>query len=145
MNEQINNRCLALLPAGDPHYGKLFHQLFALAIMKAGRMPFRIQESSTQPLPIDVLLQEITRADAVFADLSENSLDIWLALGCALVLKKPICLISSKLEFSLPIDIQDLEIIPYPATPFPSDYAELEQNIVEHLLAKRPPTGTRQT
>jgi len=143
MSEQINNRCLALLPSGNPHYGKLFQELFSLAIMKAGMMPFRMQESSIEPLPIDVLVQEIVKADAVFADLSENSLDIWLALGCARALKKPICLISSKLEFSLPLDIQDLEIIPYPATPFPSDYAELEQNIIEQLLAKRPQTEPR--
>jgi hypothetical protein len=142
MSEQKNNRCLALLPAAGLHYDKLFHELFSLAIMKAGmipfRIPFRLEASSPKPLPIDVLLHEIANADALFADLSENSLDIWLALGCALALKKPICLISSRLEFSLPLDIQDLEIIPYPATPFPSDYAELEQNIIEQLLAKRP-------
>jgi hypothetical protein len=137
MNEQKNNRCFVLLPAGDPHYGKLFHELFSLAIIEGGMVPYRLQENSTKPFPIDVLMQEIAKADAVFADLSENSIDIWFALGCALALKKPLCLISSRLEFSLPLDIQDLEIIPYPGTPFPSDYTELEQNIIEQLLARR--------
>jgi hypothetical protein len=137
MSELKRNRCFALLPPGDPHYAKLFHELFSLAIIEAGMIPYCLQESSSEPLPIDVLLQEIAKADAIFADLSENSVDIWFALGCALALKKPLCLISSRLEFSVPLDIQDLEIIPYPATPFPSDYAELEQNIIEQL-AKRP-------
>jgi hypothetical protein len=141
MNDPINNRCFVLLPSGDPHYGKLFHELFSLAIIEAGMIPYRIQESSPEPLLIDVLLQEIAKADAIFADLSENSVDIWFALGCALALKKPLCLISSRLEFSLPLDIQDLDIIPYPATSFPSDYAELEQNIIEQLLAQRTQTG----
>jgi hypothetical protein len=142
MSELKGNRCFALLPPGDPHYAKLFHELFSLAIIEAGMIPYRLQESSSEPLPIDVLLQEIAKADAIFADLSENSVDIWFALGCALALKKPLCLISSRLEFSIPLDIQDLEIIPYPATPFPSDYAELEQNIIEQLQPKRPQAST---
>jgi hypothetical protein len=140
MSEQKNNRCFVLLPAGNPHYTKLFHELFSLAILEAGMLPHRLKESPKKPLSIDVFLKEIAKADAVFADLSENSIEIWFALGCALTLKKPLCLISSKLEFSLPLDIQDLEIIPYPATPFPSDYTELEQNIVEQLLAARTKT-----
>jgi hypothetical protein len=139
MNEQKNNRCFVLLPAGDPHYSKLFHELFSIAIIEAGMVPCRLPEDSTKPFPIDGLMQEIAKADAVFADLSENSVDIWFSLGCALALRKPLCLISAKLEFSLPLDIQDLEIIPYPATPFPSDYTELEQNIIEQLLAGFPP------
>jgi hypothetical protein len=142
MSELKGNRCFALLPPGDSHYAKLFHELFSLAIIEAGMIPYRLQESSSEPLPIDVLLQEIAKADAIFADLSEKGVDIWFALGCALALKKPLCLISSRLEFSVPLDIQDLEIIPYPATPFPSDYAELEQNIIEQLLAKRTQAGT---
>jgi hypothetical protein len=141
MSELKGNRCFALLPSVDPHYAKLFHELFSLAIVEAGMIPYCLQENSSEPLPIDVLLQEIAKADAIFADLSENSVDIWFALGCALALKKPLCLISSRLEFSLPLDIQDLEIIPYPATPFPSDYTELEQNIIEQL-AKRPQAVT---
>ena len=142
MSELKRNRCFALLPPGHPHYAKLFDELFSLAIVEAGMIPYCLHESSSEPLPIDVLLQEIAKADAIFADLSENSVDIWFALGCALALKKPLCLISSRLEFSLPLDIQDLAIIPYPATPFPSDYSELEQNIIEQLSAKRTQTGT---
>jgi hypothetical protein len=142
MSELKRNRCFALLPPGHPHYAKLFHELFSLAIVEAGMIPYCLQESSSEPLPINVLLEEIAKADAIFADLSENSVDIWFALGCALCLKKPLCLISSRLEFSLPLDIQDLDIIPYPASPFPSDYAELEQNIIEQLSAKRTQAGT---
>jgi hypothetical protein len=133
MNEHTNNQCLVLLPAGTAHYPRLFDELFASAIVRAGLVPYRIQENSAAPLPIDVLIREIAAADAIFADLSQSDLDIWFALGCALTLKKPLCLISSRLEFSLPIDIQDLDIIPYSAHPFPSDYKELEQNIVEQL------------
>jgi hypothetical protein len=138
MSEQKDKRCFVLLPAGNPHYVTLFEELFSLAIMKAGLIPYRLQQSHTTPLPIEMLVQELGAADAVFADLSQNDVDIWFALGCALALSKPLCLVSSRLEFSLPLDIQDLEIIPYPVTAFPSDFKDLQQNITEQLLAQLP-------
>jgi hypothetical protein len=143
MSEQANNRCFVLLPAGNPHYTRLFDELFAFAIIEAGLLPWR-HEDPTAPLPIEVLVQEIIKADAIFADLSQNDADIWFALGCALTLRKPLCVISSRLEFSLPLDIQDLDIIPYPIAPFPGDYRELQQNITEQLQAKLPKSITLQ-
>src|SRR5271156_6289689 len=138
MTEQSSNRCVVLLPAGSPHYVRLFDELFTLAIREAGLVPHRIQQSPTEPFPIDRLIQELTAAAAVFADLTANCDDIWFALGCAVALKKPLCLVSSRLEFSPPLNIQDMEIIPYPAAPFPSDYRELKKNIANRLLPRRP-------
>ena len=138
MTDQSSNRCVVLLPAGSPHYVRLFDELFALAIREAGLVPHRIQQSPAEPFPIDRLIQELTAAAAVFADLTVNCDDIWFALGCAVALKKPLCLISSRLDFSPPLNIQDMEIIPYPAAPFPSDYRELKKNIANRLLPRRP-------
>jgi hypothetical protein len=138
MTEQSSNRCVVLLPAGNPHYVRLFDELFTLAIREAGLVPHHIQQSPTEPFPIDRLIQELTAAAAVFADLTVNCDDIWFALGCAVALKKPLCLISSRLDFSPPLNIQDMEIIPYPAAPFPSDYRELKKNIANRLLPRRP-------
>jgi len=139
MTEQSSNRCVVLLPAGDPHYVRLFDELFALAIKEAGLVPHRIAQSLTDPFPIDRLVREIATASAVFADLSQNSDEIWFTLGLAVALKKQLCLVSSTLEFSLPLNIQDFEIIRYPAAPLPSDYRELERSITDQLQAK-PPT-----
>jgi hypothetical protein len=138
MTEQSSNRCVVLLPAGSPHYVRLFDELFALAIREAGLVPHRIQQSPTEPFPIDRLIQELTAAAAVFADLTVNCDEIWFALGCAVALKKPLCLISSRLDLSPPLNIQDMEIISYPAAPFPSDYRELKKNIANRLLPRRP-------
>jgi hypothetical protein len=138
MTEQSSNRCVVLLPAGDPHFARLFDELFAPAITEAGLLPCRIEQVSAEPLPIDRLVREIEKADAVFADLSQSGAEIWFALGCALAHRKPLCLVSSKLEFSHPLNIQDLEIIPYPVTPFPSSYSQLKKNITHQLMVKRP-------
>jgi hypothetical protein len=138
MTEQSSNRCVVLLPAGDPHFARLFDELFAPAITEAGMLPCRIEQVSAEPLPIDRLVREIEKADAVFADLSQGGAEIWFALGCALAHRKPLCLVSSKLEFSHPLNIQDLEIIPYPVTPFPSSYSQLKKSITHQLMVKRP-------
>jgi hypothetical protein len=138
MTDQSSNRCVVLLPPGSPHYVRLFDELFSLAIREAGLVPHRIQQSLTEPFPIDRLIQDLTAAAAVFADLTINCDEIWFALGCAVALKKPLCLISSKLDFSPPLNLQDMEIIPYPAAPFPSDYRELKKNIANRLLPRRP-------
>jgi hypothetical protein len=144
MTEQSSNRCVVLLPAGSTHYDRLFDELFAVAIREAGLAPHHIQQSPTEPLPIDRLLHEITTAAALFADLSQNDDEIWFALGCAVALRKPLCLISSKLELSHPLNNQDLKIIPYPAAPLPSDYSALRQNITAQLLPRRPKEITPQ-
>src|ERR1700733_14498920 len=138
MTDQSSNRCVVLLPAGNPHYVRLFDELFTLAIREAGLVPHRIQQSPTEPFPIDRLIQDLTAAAAVFADLTVNSDDIWFALGCAVALKKTLCLISSRLDLSPPLNIQDMQIISYPAAPFPSDYRELKKNIANRLLPRRP-------
>jgi hypothetical protein len=138
MTEQSSNRCVVLLPAADPRFTRLFDELFTVAITEAGLVPHRIEQIAAEHLPVDRLVREIAKADVVFADLSESSDEIWFALGCALALAKPLCLISSTLEFSLPLNIQNLEIIPYPTAPFPRDYIELRLGITHQLLTKRP-------
>jgi hypothetical protein len=138
MSEQSSKRCVVLIPAGNTHYTRLFDELFSPAITEARLVPHCIHQSLTEPLPIDSLVHEIAEAAAVFADLSQNSDEIWLALGCAVALRKPLCLVSSRLDFNLRLDIQDLDIIPYPAAPFPSDYTQLKHGITNQLLLMRP-------
>jgi hypothetical protein len=138
MTEQSNNRCIVLLPAADPRFTRLFDELFNAAITEAGLVPHRIEQTAAEHPPVDRLIREIAKADVVFADLSESSDEIWLALGCALALNKQLCLISSTLEFSLPLNLQGLDILPYPAAPFPRDYTELRLGITHQLLTKRP-------
>jgi hypothetical protein len=138
MSEHMNNRCFVLLPTGAPHYTRLFDEVFSIAIMEAGLVPYRVQQSPLEPLLIDLLLHEVAKADTILADLSQNGEEIWFALGSAFALKKRLCLISSKIDFSPPLNIRSLKIISYPSVPFPSDYRELEVKIKNQLLGKEP-------
>lgn len=139
MSESNKKQCIVLLPPG-PFFDRLFDEVLELAIRETGLMPWRIQRSSLSPTPINIFVDEIEQAEALFADISENNADIWLAVGCAVSLGKPLCLISSRMDSSLPLGIQYLPLIPYPADAFPSDYFQLQQNISAQLSAIMPQT-----
>jgi hypothetical protein len=143
MSERNKKRCMVLLPSGS-HYEQLFDEILELAIIETGLAPSRIHWNSLSPTPINVFVDEIDQADALFADISENTAEIWLAVGCAVSLGKPLCLISSRLDSSLPFGIQYLPLISYPADAFPSDYAQLQQNISAQLSAIMPQPGSEQ-
>jgi hypothetical protein len=143
MSERNKKRCIVLLPSG-PHYERLFEEILKPAIIETGLTPSRIHRNSLSPTPINVFVDEIDQADALFADTSENTPEIWLAVGCAVSLGKPLCLISSTLDSSPSLTIEYLPLIPYPADAFPSDYAQLRQNISAQLSAIMPQSNSAQ-
>jgi hypothetical protein len=137
MSERDKKQCIVLLPFG-PYYERLFDEILVHAILETGVTPFRPQRSASTPTPVNVIVDEIEQSSALVADISENTAEIWLTIGCAIALGIPFCLISSRLNSSVPLGIQYLPIIPYPADAFPSDYAQLQQNISAHLSAILP-------
>jgi hypothetical protein len=137
MSERNKNRCAVLLPPGQ-HFERLFDEILEFAILDTGLIPFRLQHRSQSPIPINVFVEEIEQAGALFADISEHVPEIWMAVGCAAALGSPLCLISSRHESSLPLGIEHLPLIAYPAHAFPADYIQLQQNITAQLSAIMP-------
>jgi len=137
MSERNKKQCIVLLPP-SLYFDRLFGEILESAIIETGLAPSRIHRSSLSPTPVNVFVDEIEQAEALFADVSENTAEIWLAIGCAVALGKPLCLISSRLDSSLSLGIQYLPLIPYPADALPSDYAQLQQNILAQLSAIMP-------
>jgi hypothetical protein len=143
MSEPDKKRCIVLLPAG-PHFERLFEEVLEGAIRKTGLMPSRLYWNAFSPTPIHLFVDEIEQAKALVADISEHTDEIWLAIGCAVALGKPLCLISSAPESNLPLGIQYLPHIAYPLDAFPSDYIQLQQNLSAQLSAIIPQADTTQ-
>ena len=137
MSDRDQRQCIVLLPSG-PYYDRLFDEVLESAIVETGLAPSRIDRSSLSPTPVNIFVDEIEQADALFADVSENIAEIWLAVGCAIAIGKPLCLISSRLDPRLPLGIQYLPLIPYPDHALPSDYVQLKQTITGRLSALLP-------
>ena len=143
MSEPNKKRCIVLLPSG-PHFEHLFDEVLELAITKTGLVPSRLYWNAFSPTPIHIFVDEIEQAEALVADISEHTNEIWLAVGCAVALGKPLCLISSALEANAPLGIQYLPHISYPVDAFPGDYIELQQKIHAQLSAIMPHANTSQ-
>jgi hypothetical protein len=137
MNEGTKNRCVVLLPAGA-HYERLFDEILELAIIETGLVPVWSKQIAKSPTSVNVFVDEIEHANTLFADISENTPEIWLAIGCALSLGKPLCLISSQVNPGLPLAIQELPVISYPTDAFPSDYIRLQQSITKQISVTSP-------
>jgi hypothetical protein len=137
MSERNQKRCIVLLPSG-PHFERLFQEVLELAINKTGLVPSRLYWNAFSPTPIHIFVDEIEQAEALVADISEHTDEIWLAVGCAIALGKPLCLISSAPDSNLPLGILYLPHIPYPLDAFPNDYIQLQQNIYAQLSAILP-------
>ena len=139
MSEPNKKRCIVLLPSG-PAFERLF-EVLEIAIGKTGLVPSRLYWSAFAPTPIHLFVNEIEQAEALVADISEHTDEIWLAVGCAVALGKPLCLISSAQESRLS-GIQYLPHISYPVDASPSDYLELQHNITAQLSAIMPRANT---
>ncbi|HXC95648.1 MAG TPA: hypothetical protein VNU92_08095 [Edaphobacter sp.] len=133
MSERTQRRCIVLLPPG-PHYDRLFNEILDPVLFNAGLASYQFQRDSPS-IPIDIFVDEIEQAEVLFADVSENTPEIWIAAGCAMALGKPLVLISSD---AIPLGIQ-YPLIPYPADAFPGDYIQLQQNIADRLSSALAP------
>jgi len=143
MSERSKRQCIVLLPSGQ-HFERLFDEVLEIAISKTGLVPSRLYWNAFAPTPIHLFVDEIEQADALIADISEHTEEIWLAIGCAVALGKPLCLLSSSLQSNLPLGIQYLPHISYPVDAFPRDYIELQQKIYAQLSAIMPQANTSQ-
>lgn len=137
MNIVNQRHCLVMLPLSR-NFQRLYDEVLELAVIETGLTPRLIQQNAQYPTPINVFVDEIEQAGALLADISDNTAEIWLAVGCAISLGKPLCLISSRSESQQPMGIQYLPLIPYPAAAFPSDYIQLQHNISAQLSAIMP-------
>jgi hypothetical protein len=134
MSERNQKQCIVLLPFG-PHYERLFDEILQPVFVETGFFPRRLQPNPPSAIPIDLFVDEIEQADALFADVSENIPELWVAAGCAAALGKPLCLISCTLNSASPLGIQYLPLISYRAQAFPSDYFQLQHNIAARFSA----------
>jgi hypothetical protein len=143
MSETNKKRCMVLLPSG-PHFERLFDEVLQHPINQTGLVPTRLYWNAISPTPIHIFIDQIEQAEALVADVSEHTNEIWFAVGCAVALGKPLCLISSAVQSNLSLGIQHLPHISYPVDASPNDYIELQHTISAQLSAVMPHANTTQ-
>ena len=76
MSERNKEKCLVLLPSG-PHFERLFEEALEIAIRNTGLVPSRLYWNAFSPTPVHLFVDEIEQAEAVVADTSAHTEEIW--------------------------------------------------------------------
>lgn len=130
---EIKKRCFVIQRFDEGRYDRLYEEVFEPAIRRAGFEAYRVDRDAGASVPIDTIEREIVAADACFAELSEDAPNIWFELGLSRAKQKPLCLICSDKREKFPFDIQHRQIISYPASALPTEFAELGRKIEARL------------
>jgi hypothetical protein len=131
----MENRCFVMQHFDKGRYDQLYEEIFSPAIKGASLTPYRVDKDPAASIPIDTVAEQIAASVACFAELSEDNPNVWFELGFAIAKDKPLCLVCSTARKKFPFDVQHRQIIQYSDDPVPSDFAKLQQQITDRLLA----------
>jgi hypothetical protein len=131
----MGNTCFVIQVFDKGRYDRLYDEVFSPAIKAANLAPYRVDKDPAASIPIDTIAEQIIASVACFAELSEDNPNVWFELGFALAKDKPLCLVCSTTRKKFPFDVQHRQIIPYSDNPVPSDFAKLQQQITDRLVA----------
>jgi hypothetical protein len=131
-------KCFVIAFPQDRRFEQLYQEIYDVAIRDvairdAQLIPCRTMFETDAKLPIETIVQDIGSCDACFADLSQESAYQWFAIGCALAMGKPLCVVSSKDENNAPFALPQPGAIRYPLHSLPSDYKRLKNCITSRL------------
>ncbi len=135
MSADINRlKCFVIASAQDRRFEPLYEEIYDAAIRDAQMIPCRTTFDAAAKLSMETIAQDIAYCDACFADLSQENPYLWFAIGCALALNKPLCLVSSgNAEDKAPFVLPQSGVIQYPLHALPSDYQRLKNGITNRL------------
>jgi hypothetical protein len=132
-------KCFVIAPPQDRRFEQLYEEIYDGAIRDAGvtdaqLIPCRTTFDAAAKLSMETIAQDLAYCDACFADLSQESAYLWYAIGCAVALGKPLCLVSSKnVAEDAPFALPQPGVIQYPLHALPSDYRRLKEGITHRL------------
>ena len=119
-------------------FGNLHDELFLKTVKEAGLTPHQLHPNPrtlpTSARIVDDIVDGIRTADIAFADVSDAGGYTWFALGCAMALNKPLCLVTSLPNPKATLLPSVDTLITYPLHPLTDDYQSLRQRILNRLL-----------
>ena len=126
-------KCFVIASPQDRRFEQLYEEIYDGAIRDAGvenaqLIPCRTTFDALAKFSMETIVQDIAYCDACFADLSQESPYLWFAIGCALALGKPLCLVSSKnVAEDAPFALPQPGVIQYPLSCSSERLSEAEE------------------
>ena len=139
MNERNKKPCIVLLPSG-PHFERLFDEVLELAILRTGLLPSRLQLNAVLPLPFTSSSTKSSRPKRSSRTYRSTRMKSGLPWAVPLHSENRSALSHPQWIPTCLLGIQYLPHISYPVNAFPSDYIQLQQNVMAQLSAIMPQT-----
>jgi hypothetical protein len=127
-------RCFVAQPF-DRFYNKLYKNVFSPAVQKAGLEPYRVDLDNSVSRIQDSIENEIPLSAAVLVEISTKNPNVFLELGYAIAVGKPLCIVCSKRNEPFPFDIRHRPIIEYDERLSQNKKKELISRIASRLVA----------
>lgn len=126
---------IADMPGYDPgHYGRVYEHLLKPAIIGAGYIPVRADDTSKTDYIVVGIIQKIVESDMVVCDLSGRNANVMYELGIRHAFNKPVVLIKDICTEKV-FDVQGLRYTLYNESlridSVEKDIAKIQQSIVE--------------
>lgn len=132
--ENIKPTCFVIQKFDDGGtYDKRYQETIKPALIESGVEPIRADKIlGLQPV-IEKIEDAIQQASICIAEVSTDNPNVWLELGYALAINRPVVILCDKqVRSKLPFDIQHRPVIFY-RTDSKSGYEELERNIRQNI------------
>ena len=138
----LSNQAFVIMPSNPPppysedHWNKVFVNLIAPALQKAGMQPKRAEAVSRSGNIVFSLIEDIESSRIVLADLSGFDPNVFFELGWVARSDRPIILIKDD-RTSRPANLGAVDIYTYRSSlrpkPLASDTKEIASRIIETL------------
>ncbi len=131
-------RCFVIQPFDCAEFDKRYDDVLEPSIRELGFEAYRVDKDRTVTSIITAIENGIRGAEVCVADISTDNPNVWLELGYARALGRPVIMICSRNHRDkLPFDIQDHAVIFYDSHS-PRDFEKLKSEIRERIKARTP-------
>lgn len=137
--KEEKNICFVIMPISDPegytegHFKKIYDQVFAPAITKAGYEPMRADNDNSANMIQPKIIEQLVNSPMVLCDLSTRNPNVLFELGLRQAFDKPVVLVQECGTERI-FDISSISTIDYRRERLYDEVLEDQQKITECII-----------
>lgn len=137
-DKTTEKRCFVMMPFSDQgdypkgHFTKVYEQIFAPAIIKAGYKPYRVDENTISDSIINKIFEGVQNCEMALCDLSNRNPNVLYELGLRQAYNKPVVLVKDEKTENI-FDVSVISTVPYSSNRLYENVVEAQEKICESL------------
>lgn len=137
-DKATEKRCFVMMPFSDQgdypkgHFTKVYEQIFAPAIIKAGYKPYRVDENTISDSIINKIFEGVQNCEMALCDLSNRNPNVLYELGLRQAYNKPVVLVKDEKTENI-FDVSVISTVPYNSNRLYENVLEAQEKICESL------------